>query len=78
MQDDENDTIFVCNTEEMIFHGGRSGCGWCVKGIRGGGGDTEPWPICVVVVEILEQPQLPEMNVGILTWEADNSYHSDS
>jgi hypothetical protein len=48
--DVDTDKMFVTDTEEMVFHGGRSGCGWCVKGIREGGGDTEPWPIGVVVV----------------------------
>ena len=62
----------IANTDEMIFHGCRSGCGWCVKGIRKGGGDTESWPIGVIFVEISGKPQSPEMNVDVLTWEAES------
>jgi hypothetical protein len=76
--DVDDDKMFVADSEEMIFHGGRSGCGWCVKGIREGDGETEPWPIGVVVVEISEQIQSLEMNVEIITREADANADSDS
>ncbi len=78
MGDDvDNNKMFVTDTEEIVFHGGRSGwcwclvfgvwcllC-WCVKGIRDGDGDTEPRPIYVVVIEILEHAQAPE---GMWRW----------
>jgi hypothetical protein len=70
--DIDHDKMFVADTEEMVFHGGRSGCGWCFKGIREGGGETEPWSIGVVVVEILEQAEAPEMKVMMIT-NGDNS-----
>ena len=75
--DVDNDKMFTADNGKMVFHGGQSGCGWCVLGIREGDGETEPWPIGVVVTEISEQPQSLEMNVEMITQEENVDSASD-
>ena len=63
---DNDDELFIGDSLEMEFQGGRNGAGWCLIGTKVSDGTTEPWVIDVVLDEIAEFEQPAYMNVEVV------------
>ena len=62
---DNNNKLFTADAHNMIFQAGRSGCGWCVKGVREDG-EEEPWMLSLLVEMIAKTEQLANLKVTIV------------
>jgi hypothetical protein len=62
---DEDDKLIVGLDDEMEYQAGKTGSGWCVIG-RNEDGTTESWDINLVIDEIAEYEQPPELNVEVI------------
>ena len=67
----------LCVAEDLRYYGGRNGSGWCVIGKNVSDGKTEAWTLDLVIDEIADYTQDPELNVEVVKDEEKRAFNSE-